>query len=300
MPARPVIPQVIDRRGAAAERSFEEQMWLPFQKFDDKAGAEGLALGYVAYDDVGFYFAAKIADTTPHPGAPRFSLRDKHGFGGDTDAYYYPEVATFVDPKTKERTELRWPDGVRRFSYRTQPALPSGFSARPYDNVLIAFNAIAAGADGWLLNLPGRPEKLVAYKTTDYQYALNTVAPSFGGGVEVWRLDTPGMPRKAFYPRQPRHPLEGAVEGAKLVNKHEGGTRVVEAMIPWSEIPHVRELMQRGQPLKFSFRVNHDTKAPAMELGIERSACEGSSRAFSPDWSRSWPNELEFGWEPAQ
>ena len=48
------------------------------------------------------------------------------------------------------------------------------------------------------------------YQCADSEYALNTVAPAYGGGFEVWRLEVPGMVRKHFYPRQPRHPREGA------------------------------------------------------------------------------------------
>lgn len=286
------IPQVIDRRGGEGGASFEEKMWLPFQKFPEGTSAEGLATGYVAHDDAGFYFAARIADATPHEGAPRCAARDD-------DEYFYPAVATFRDAKTGKSVELRWPEGVRRFSYRQAPAIPSSFSARPYDNVLLAFNAIPSGQDGWIEALPGRPAKLVVYKSTDYQFALNSVAARYGGGVEVWRLDWPGMPRKHFFPRQPRHPLEGPAPSARLAVKHEGATRVCEAFLPWDEIPHVQQLLRKNQPVKFSFRINHDSKAPAMELGIDRSLCEGASRTFSPDWSRSWPNEIEFGWDTA-
>jgi hypothetical protein len=48
---------------------------------------------------------------------------------------------------------------VRRFSYRRWPDIPSSMPqiARDRDNVLIAFNAIPMGEDGWETHLPGRP-----------------------------------------------------------------------------------------------------------------------------------------------
>jgi hypothetical protein len=184
---------------------------------------------------------------------------------------------------------------VRRFSYRRNPDLPSG--PPWFDNVLIAFNAIPIGEDGWLPHLPGRMPKFSIYKSTDYQYALNQVADTFGGGTEIWRLEAPGMPRKHFYPRQPAHPKEGPVKDGKLVVTRGQGTRIVECAIPWSEVPHVRALRDAGKTVKFSFRVNHDTGGPVMELARDRSACEGLSNAFHPDWSQHWPNELEFAFE---
>ena len=274
------LPQTINVSGEGG--SFEERMWLPFVDFSGES--DGLATGYVAHDDEHFYFAAKVADDSVDEGTVRFAERDE-------EADFYPEVS-FDGEK-----ELRWPEGVRRFSYRRRPELPSGHGSAPHDNVLIAFNAIPMVEDGWDSHLPGRMPKFIGYKTTDYQYALNRVAEEHGAGTEVWRLETPGMPRKHFYPRQPKHPLEGAVEDAQLEIRHEGRTRIVECALPWSEIPHVHDLMRRGEPVKFSFRVNHDTGGPDMELARDRGAAEGLSNSFHPDWARSWPNELAFGWE---
>ncbi len=292
------IPQTVNATGPGGP-SFEEAMWLPFETF--KAGTEnGVAVAYLACDDTHFYFAARIADDSPHPGAIRFADRDH-------DAAYYPEVCTeIVQPRGKkkaagakpERRTHRWPEGVRRFSYRRWPALPSSYHGVPYDNVLLAFNAIGLGEDGWLSHLPGRMPKFVAYKTTDYEYALNRVSEPYGGGTEIWRLQCPGMPRKHFYPRQPRHPKEGAVDGGQLVVRYEEGTRLVECALPWSEIPDVKARLDAGETVKFSYRVNHNTRGPDMELARGRSACEGLSRSFHPDWARSWPNELEFAFEP--
>ncbi|HEV7299848.1 MAG TPA: hypothetical protein VGN72_10820 [Tepidisphaeraceae bacterium] len=464
------LPQTVDARGETAQRSFEEQTWLPFERFDGEQTADGVAIGYVAHDDDYFYFAAKVADATEHPGAIRVATRDDDAFfypevsqefdpdktiltreialAGDARQYalqrpdseggvdklwrpmaakvgfdlalptdratrvsmylldpddlarrqqvvevldpatgkqlaqtrvrkfgkgvyvnfvaagevrvvvrstmwWYPTVAgVFLDPgdgqatagaplarftgpdeetggnwkgrygetahflpgvepggagasmialtKVEAMTEHRWPENVRRFSYRKRPELPSSDGSVRLDNVLIGFNPIPTGEDGWLAHLPGRPPKLTVYKSTDYEYALNKVADEHGGGTEVWRLEVPGMPRKHFYPRQPAHAKDGPVSAARLAIAHDGGTRYVEAAIPWAEIPHVRERMQRSEPLKFSFRVNNDAGGPDMELSMRRSIAEGMSRSFHPDWATHWPNELEFGWEPAR
>ena len=71
----------------------------------------------------------------------------------------------------------------------------------------------------------------------------------------------------------------------------------MECAIPWSEIPHVKALRDAGKTVKFGFRVNHERRGPDMELAMDRGAAEGISHAFHPNWSRSWPNEIEFGFE---
>jgi len=284
------LPQII-KTDEAATRTFTESAWLPFE--DLEAGdAGGFAVGFVAYDDKHFYFAAKIADTTPHPGTLRFETRSG-------DESFYPPVAYHTKTDRYgmpiERIELKWPEGLRRFSYRSHPTLPSTGQGEPFDNVLIAFNAIPfAQEESWITHLPGRMPKFVFYKCTDYEYALNMVAPKYGGGFEVWRLDVPGMPRKHFYPRQPKHPLEGAVKTAKLVTVYRGGARYTEAAIPWEEIPDVKKLLDAGDTVKFSYRVNHDTRGPCMELARKRSVSRSNPRAFHVDWNEHWANELEF------
>jgi hypothetical protein len=112
----------------------------------------------------------------------------------------------------------------------------------------------------------------------------------------VFRLLRPGMPRQHFFPRQSDHPKQGPVQSAKLKTRHEGDTRIVEAVIPWSEIPKVCQRMQQGEPLKFAFRTN-DNKGPSVNLNVGRSVAEGVSPTFHPDWSGGQtPNMLEFGW----
>lgn len=272
------LPQPISGAGIGA--SLTEQAYLPFRNFATGAGA-GQATGYLAYDRNNFYFAAKIADTSPYAGNVRFATRDD-------DQYYYPET---VKERDKTRT---WPAGVRRFSYRRDPDLPSGNGT---DNVQIAFNVLPDAKKPWRMNPPGTPPRWMAYPDTDYEFALNQVAPEHGGGTEVWRLFAPGTPRKHFYPRQPKAKKDGGpVTTGKLEMRREGNTRIVECAIPWSEIPEVRAKMQAGQPIKFSFRVN-DNDGPAYELANDRSVSKENFLAFHNDWATHWANEVEFGWE---
>jgi hypothetical protein len=198
-------------------------------------------------------------------------------------------------PTELKRKEHRWPDGVRRFSYARWPHLPAGHFIPAYDNVQIAFNVLPESAKTTIPFLPGTMPRFTHYHDTDYEYALNLVAPEYGGGTEIWRLLYPGMPRKHFYPRQPRSPFDGPARGGKLVVTHDGATRIVECAIPWSEIPHVRAAMKAGKPVKFSFLVNDANGAGLMELGRERGVAK-LNPSFHVDWAEHWANELEFGW----
>ncbi len=284
------LPQVIQETGTA-KQTITEAAWLPMVPFNG-GQAGGFATGYVAYDDQYFYFAAKIADNSKDPGTLRFEKRDD-------DAFFYPDVAIKKD-KDGKTTELRWPEGVRHFSYRKDPILPAGCFPS-FDNVQIAFNAIAPQDKADVLtNLPGRMPGFVPTGGTDYEYALNTVAPQYGGGFEVWRLRVPGMPNKNFYPRQPKDSHDGPVTNAKLVTRYVDNMRITELALPWSEIPHVKALMEANKPVKFSFRVNDNAGGPLLELARGRSVSRQNNLAFRTDWRESWANELEFSWEPAR
>lgn len=459
------IPQTIS--GGKSALSVTEAAWYPFKAFDTKA--EGLANGYLAYDDRYFYFAAKVADNTPHPGTCRFETRNDDeffypdmaykpdanlsfrkkdgkrnadennisalqnpygegrlmhywepdenniGFGIDlilpTDkttqvAFYLPGFDTwrtevefwdlnsgalitskicdnlwdgcylvyelsgnvrvtfkgnwwynvklagiFFDKTTNDANNkatvisvkddfdtqgnwkgifgkdgywvfgtepklpsgifakatdnevlipLKWPEGVRHFSYRKDPVLPDNSAGMGFatDNVQIAFNVIPIGEDGYESHPKGTMPKYVGYKCTDYEYALNQVAPEYGGGTEIWRLLVPGMPEKHFYPRQPKSPFDGAVKDGKLVVTHEGNTRITECAIPWSELPDVKKALDEGKTIKFSFRVNDNGNMGAcLELARERSVSKRNSRAFHASWKEHWANEVEFAFE---
>jgi hypothetical protein len=131
----------------------------------------------------------------------------------------------------------------------------------------------------------------------DYEYALNPVAPRYGGGTEIWRLAAPGVPRKHFFPRQPKAPVDGGpVADGKLAITRGGNTRVVETAIPWPEIPDVKRCLDDGRPIRFTFRVN-DNAGPGYELAGGRSVSKVDTYTLHPYWSPHWSNEVEFVFE---
>ncbi len=423
---RGVLPQTIVATGAA-EPTLTEKAWLPFKTY---AGGvrSGLATAYLAYDDKNFYFAAKVADSTPDPGTLRFATRDddqyfypavsylpadlgSHAFSirwsgqitpkysetytftttGDDGARLFvdgkPLIADWVDrgptddsatlaltaghsyaltmeyyngagPGTAilywqspsqprqlipadgggftgqyfrdtgladpvtTRTDpvinfqwadgafpdpaytgsagapvlqpLTWPAGVRRYTYRKNPDLPSGNSPM-HDNIQIAFNVLPPARKTYYPTVPGTMPGFVSSQDTDYEYALNQVAPQYGGGTEVWRLAAPDIPHKMFYPRQPRTPHEGAAAGARLVIRRDGDTLIYECSIPWTVMPEAKRRLDHGQTIKFSYRVNDNAGGPTMELSKDRSVARINNVSFHVDWVEHWANELEFG-----
>ncbi|OQP53471.1 hypothetical protein A4H97_23810 [Niastella yeongjuensis] len=219
--------------------------------------------------------------------------------------YYLPGSATTLPANMQctpvsqdDLVPLVWPKGVRRFSYRKTGTLPDGMIGEKFDNILIAFNVIPIGEDGMEAAAKGTMPRYTGYKCTDYEYALNTVAEEYGGGFEIWRMLVPGMPRKHFFPRQPKSPFDGAVKNGKLITVRKGNTLYTECAIPWSEIPDVKRIIDQGGKIKFSARINDDAAGAAcMELARDRSVSKVNSRAFHPDWKEHWANEVEFGVE---
>jgi hypothetical protein len=281
---RGVLPQTV-ASDEAAQPTLAEAAWFPFVKFEPGA-AQGFANGYLAYDEQCFYFAARIADETPDEGTLRFATRDDEEF-------YYPEVAYEDGPSG--RREFRWPEGVRRYSYRKHPVLPAG-NAPNFDNVQLAFNVLPPDQKTSYPCPPGTMPGYIGYEDTDYEYALNKVAPRYGGGTEIWRLKVPGMPHKHFYPRQPASPFDGPVTDGRLVTLHEGNTRLVEASLPWTELPAVKQALDAGRTIKFSFRVNDNAGGGCLELSRNRSVAKRNG-SFHVDWAEHWANELEFAFE---
>ncbi len=253
----------------------------------------------------GVFFDRVMAQAGPTSATFQKWDYDTHGdwkgvYGSDGYAivgqdYKLPAGAKLSVPEEVAKTEHVWPAGVRRFSYRTWPAIPGGFGA-PYDGVQLAFNVLPDEAKDMLPNPPGTPKDFTDYKSTDYEYDLHPVAQKYGGGTEVWRMLVPGMPRKHFYPRQPKSKFDGAVKGAKLVVKQSGNTRIMEAAIPWSEMPDVHKLMLSKQPVKFAFLVQDDQGPAQMETDRGRSVSKKSGLSFHVDWGGHWSNEVEFGW----
>jgi hypothetical protein len=237
--------------------------------------------------------------------APDLTTRGSWAGKFGQDGYLIPGAApkppAYVKvefPAIAARTEHDWPEGVRRYSYRKKPELPFG-SAPRFDNVQIAFNVIPEDQkDDMIPNPPGTMPHYSAFHDTDYEYALNPVAPAYGGGTEVWRCLVPGMPRKDFYPRQPASPYDGPVKNAQLAVTQDGGSRIFEVAIPWTEIPLVKKAADAGKTIRFSFRVNL-AAGNGMELAQDRSVSKVNCYAFHPDWVQHWANELEFRFQPA-
>lgn len=176
------LPQPVASDGVARP-STEQLAWRPWEKIETRS-AKGFAIGYLAYDDEHFYFAAKIADATPHPGMHRME-------GSNDDEWFYPEVVY------RDGQPVRWPLGVRRYTYAKQPELPAG-NFPPRDNVQIGFGVLDDAERAYEPFPPGTREDFGFVPTNDYEYALNPIAERYGGGTEIWRLCVPGMPEKNF------------------------------------------------------------------------------------------------------
>lgn len=288
-----VLPQPIASSGRS-KQDITEAAWFPFKQYDEKT-SDGFANGYLAYDDQFFYFAAKIADSTPYPGSIRFETRDD-------SQYFYPDKCyrPTIDPNTKaivKLEELTWPEGVRHYTYRTWPETPT---SDHMDNVQIGFNVIPDANKAWYTYPKGTMPHFMAYLCTDYEYVLNQVAEKSGGGTEIWRLYAPGLPRKHFNPHQPKADKDGGpVKEGKLAMNRVGNTRIVELALPWSEIPAVKACLDAGGTVKFAYRVN-DNSGPSYELAENRSVSQYNSYAFHNDWAASWNNEIEFSFEGAK
>lgn len=281
-----VLPQTMSI-DEVQKATLQEFAWQPFKSFDQSV-KKGAATGFLAYDDQYFYFAAKIADTTPDAGMLRYETRNE-------DEFFYPEKCFAKQKGTNQLLELTWPEGVRHYSYRKDPELPAG-NFPNHDNVQLAFNVIPPEKKDWYPCPPGTMPGYTGYKDTDYEYALNPVAEKYGGGTEIWRLQYPGMPHKHHYPHSPKSPLDGPVKDGKLVIRRDANTRFVEAAIPWKEIPTVRQALDEGRPIKFSFRVNDNAGVGCLELSRNRSVAKRNG-SFTVDWGEHWANELEFGWQ---
>lgn len=247
----------------------------PYEPFRDwpLAAQRDTVSGWVAWDDACFYFAARTPGFRP---MPRFSARDE-------ESCFYPQTVKAGSE------ELSWPEGVRRFSYRMAPVLPSGNGNY---NVQIAFNVLPPEKKGLRAFAPEAVPLAGAYPDSDYEFALN-LCPD--GGTEIVCLSRPEAPRKHFYPRQPVSPRDGGplADDARLVIR--GG--FCECAIPWSRIPEVRDCVLKGKPIKFSYRVNAGERA--WELPRGRSASRENPFTFHDAGSIHWANELLFGIEPA-
>jgi hypothetical protein len=264
-----VVPQNVGP-GQHVGASKTEMAYLPFREW--KPGSNtGTAKAYLAADPACFYFAAMVS--TGFQPTVRFETRDD-------DQYFYPPAVT------DHGKTLTWPNDVRRFSYGKNYDLPSGNGKF---NVQIAFNVLPPKKKHLLEYPVGTMPRYMVYQDTDYEYALNQCDD---GGTEVFCLARPGAPRKHFYPRQPKATIDGGpVKEAKLVIKADA----LECSIPWSDMPEVKQRLDAGQSIKFSFRVN--AGRDAYELAVERSVSKENPLAFHNDFATHWASELEFGLE---
>lgn len=281
-----VAPQVLPGAGIGA--NLTEKAYLPFIQSSGSTSSTGASTVWLAYDEKNFYFAAKIADDTPDDGMVRFEKRDD-------DSYFYPDQVTSPDGKS-----LTWPAGVRHYSYRMNFDDPAGSSRsvkgrHGHDNVQLAFNVL--DQKPWLPYPPGTMPHFIDYWDTDYEFALNNVALQYGGGVEVWKLLAPGIPVKTYFPREPHATVDqGPVKTAQLISRRDGNLRIVEAAIPWSEMPEVYRKVKTGQTVKFSCRIN-DNAGPSHELAEGRSVSKENAPTFHDSWQSHWSNEIEFAAE---
>ncbi len=241
------IPQSVDDEQRIG-LSMTEAAYLPFQKVEESRGS-GTATAWLAHDQDHFYFAARVSGKGE--GMIRFETRDD-------DRYFYPEKVT------DEGKELLWPAGVRRFSYRRDPDLPSG---NGQFNIQIAFNVVPPEEKPMLTHPTGTMPRFMSYMDTDYEFALNPVADQYGGPVKT----------------------------GSLIVRPDGDGRIFECAIPWSEMPLVKQRLDAGQTVKFSYRINKGSAA--YELAVGRSVSKDNPWAFHNDWSTHWANELEFGAE---
>jgi len=119
---RGALPQTVS--SGAGGPSLTEAAWYPFKNFDTRSG--GYANGYFAYDDRYFYFAAKVADSTPHPGTYRFEHRPD-------DEFFYPDTAYQMDMMkslvTKENGSY-WESGDNTNSCGVDLQLPEDHPTR--------------------------------------------------------------------------------------------------------------------------------------------------------------------------
>jgi hypothetical protein len=245
---------------------------------------------------IGKDFDAAAHPNSPYGNAGYYTVEKEKGLVAQArPGKTLPAVRTVNED---DYVALKWPENVRPFTYRKRPILPDGNSGQLFDNILIAFNVLPIGEDGLEASSKGVAPRYTGYKCTDYEYALNTVSPEYGGGFEIWRMLVPGMPRKHFYPRQGKSTYDGAVKDGKLITVREENTLYTECAIPWREIPDVKSALDKGEKIKFSFRVNDDgAPAACMELAKGRSVSKKNARAFHPDWKEHWANEVEFGFE---
>lgn len=67
-------------------------------------------------------------------------------------------------------------------------------------------------------------------------------------------------------------------------------------MVGGGDYYHAKKRLDKGEKIKFSFRVNDNTGVGCMELSKDRSVAK-QGLSFHVDWVEHWANEVEFGFE---
>ena len=187
---------------------------------------------------------------------------------------------------------------MRRYSYRRNPILPCGAATPRFDNVQIAFNVFPADAPEKrsLNHPPGTMPDYISYEDTDYEYALNKVSDANGGGTEIALL-VPGQPRKEFYPREPRSPLDGPVVGGKLVVVQTDTTRIEELRNSVVGNSPGEEAFGRRRDDQVRFSCQRQQHQWLHGVVRDRSVSRTNPLSFHPQWVEHWADELEFSFQ---
>ena len=265
------------------------------RKFEKGTGA-GVATGYLAYDDKNFYFAAKVADSTPDGGTLRFTTRDD-------DQFFYPEKVQGTEHELQRHQSAPLLDFTLA---RGRPPLflsqgrdhsrrlRTGIS----DNVQIAFNVLDA-ADKWCFpNPPGTMPGYIGYQDTDYEYALNQVSKTYGGGTEIWR---PGGARHApqtVLPPPTQNPPSTAPSTPASSSSIKAPPRASRnAPSPGASSPPSRKNSTPASQSNSASVSTTTRAATAWSSPKGRSVSKVNCLTFHPDWVEHWSNEVEFGFE---
>lgn len=172
--------------------TLTEAAWFPFRNFDTSLKG-GFATGWLAYDDHNLYFAAKVADSTPDEGMPRFETLNP-------DEYFYPEVSYSKEAAGGEASDFsaRWTGKVR-----TKGAGDYTFTTRSDDGVRLWVDGKLL-VDNWTGHGP-TDDKDTLKLAADTSYDLKLEYFQGGGGCTLslsW--EGPGLDKQIIPTEQLR------------------------------------------------------------------------------------------------
>ena len=200
------LPQTIAGGGSAP--STTEAAWFPFKNFD-ATQKNGLATGYLGYDDNNFYFAAKIADATPDAGMVRQSTRDD-------DSYFYPETSYFKPGAGGQEFSARWSGEIEApvaGKYTFQTTSDDGVRLFVDDKAVI---------DNWTDH--GATDDRAQVELTAGRHPIRLEFYQSGGGALMqlkWQTpdgDLEIVPTSSLFPRE----MNGGINGANVGNGLRG------------------------------------------------------------------------------